>query len=73
MQKEEWLNARNKGKQEIANCLFKYYKEKGGKGTTDEFVMILQLANFEEMVGQLDREFEVVRVYNKEGNLIKVQ
>lgn len=70
MTKENWINALKSGDQEVVNFLFKYYKNKGGKGTPQQFSQMFPFLNMENTVSKLNAEFEVTVLVSKEGLVI---
>jgi len=67
--KEKYINNLNNGRLDIITA-FEYYKSKGGKADIELFQ---QLVNFDtqSIIDTLNVEFEVVKVEDKNGKIIK--
>lgn len=70
MRKEDWLKALKIGDQGLIDFLFRYYKEKGGRGTPQQFVQMYPFLNIENIVSKLNVEFEVQVLMSKDGKVI---
>ncbi len=72
MEIDKYISMRNSGKYEIG-WFYKYYLENGGgKINIQDFQNLFGMADFEEVMNFLDREFKLTRVYNENNELIRV-
>lgn len=70
--KHEYISMRNKNQFDI-NWFYKYFLENGGaKIDLNSFSNLFALQKFETVIEWLDYKFNLTRLYNKEGNLIKI-
>ena len=69
--KEKYIKMRN-GKVLDYQLLYTYATERGMTLDPNKFMNGIQFVDINEIIEQLDREFELTRLYDKEGNFIKV-
>lgn len=70
--KQEYISMRNKNQFDI-NWFYKYFLENGGtRIDLNSFSNLFALQRIETIVDYLDSKFELTRLYDKEGNLIKI-
>lgn len=69
----EYIKMRNSGKYNI-NWFYEYYISKGGKSIDiSKFSMVFNTGNLDGILSDLDREFNLVSLYDNSGTkLIKV-
>jgi hypothetical protein len=75
--KQEYIKMRNSGKIDT-NWLYAYYKQHKGMADYPLFFQILlsantnpKVPNVEEIISNLDKEYSLNLLFNKEGQLIK--
>ena len=69
--KEAYIKMRN-GKVLDMQLLYTYASGKGMTLDPQMFVQGIQFVDIAEVLDNLDREFELTRLYDKQGNFIKV-
>ena len=69
--KEKYIKMRN-GKVLDYQLLYTYATERGMTLDPNKFMNGIQFVDINEIIEQLDREFELTRLYDKDGNFIKV-
>lgn len=67
--KEQYIKMRNKNQFDI-NWFYSYYLEKGGKAEFNVFMMLFKLDN--QILANIDREYGLNVLEDKDGNFIKV-
>lgn len=73
MEREDWVKSLSQGDRGIINFAFRYYKEKGGTVSPQDFSRILlPFLNIEYFVSDMNAKFEITTLYTKEGKLIKI-
>ena len=69
--KEEYIRMRNSGQYNI-EWFHKYYRSKGGKDVPlQTFHMVFQTANLDQVLERIDKEYELIILYDVQGKLIK--
>ena len=69
--KEEYIRMRNIGQYNI-EWFHKYYRSKGGKDVPlQTFHMVFQTANLDQVLERIDKEYELIILYDVQGKLIK--
>lgn len=69
--KEEYIRMRNSGQYNI-DWFHKYYRSKGGKDIPlQTFHMVFQTANLDQVLERIDKEYELIILYDVQGKLIK--
>ena len=69
--REAYIKMRN-SKAVDFQLLYTYATDKGMTLDPNMFMNGIQFVDINEIIDNLDREFELVRLYDKEGNFIKV-
>lgn len=69
--KEEYIKMRN-NKTVNFQLLYTYAVDRGMTLDPQMFMNGIQFVDVNEIIENLDREFELMRLYDKEGNFIKV-
>jgi hypothetical protein len=69
--KEAYIKMRN-SKTVDFQLLYTYATDKGMTLDPNMFMNGIQFVNINEIIDNLDREFELTRLYDKEGNFIKI-
>jgi hypothetical protein len=69
--KEAYIKMRN-GKVLDYQLLYTYATERGMTLDPNMFMNGIQFVDINEIIDNLDREFELTRLYDKEGNFIKI-
>jgi hypothetical protein len=69
--KEEYIKMRN-SKTVNFQLLYTYATDRGMTLDPNMFMNGIQFVDVNEIIENLDREFELVRLYDKEGNFIKI-
>jgi hypothetical protein len=69
--KEAYIKMRN-GKVLDYQLLYTYATDKGMTLDPNKFMNGIQFVDINEIIENLDREFELTRLYDKDGNFIKV-
>jgi hypothetical protein len=69
--KEAYIKMRN-GKVLDYQLLYTYATERGMTLDPNKFMHGVQFVDINEIIENLDREFELTRLYDKEGNFIKI-
>ena len=67
--KEEYIKMRNSSQFDVG-WFYRYYKDKGGNSDFNVFQVLFSLN--EDMLKDLDKEFELTTLMDKDGKLIKV-
>lgn len=69
--KEEYIKMRNSG---VVNwqLLYTYATERGMTLDPQAFVQGVQFVDVNQVIDQIDHEYELTVLYNKEGKLIKI-
>jgi hypothetical protein len=69
--KEAYIKMRN-GKVLDYQLLYTYATDKGMTLDPNKFMNGIQFVDINEIIENLDREFELTRLYDKDGNFIKI-
>jgi hypothetical protein len=69
--KEAYIKMRN-SKVLDYQLLYTYATDKGMTLDPNKFMNGIQFVDINEIIDNLDREFELTRLYDKDGNFIKV-
>ena len=69
--KEAYIKMRN-GKVLDYQLLYTYATDRGMTLDPNMFMNGIQFVDVNEIIDNLDREFELTRVYDKQGNFIKI-
>jgi len=69
--KEAYIKMRN-GKVLDYQLLYTYAVDRGMTLDPNMFMNGIQFIDINEIIDNLDREFELTRLYDKEGNFIKI-
>ena len=69
--KEKYIKMRN-GKVLDYQLLYTYATDKGMTLDPNMFMNGIQFVDINEIIENLDREFELTRLYDKDGNFIKI-
>lgn len=69
--REEYIKMRN-SKTVNFQLLYTYAVDRGMTLDPNMFMNGIQFVDVNEIIENLDREFELVRLYDKEGNFIKI-
>ena len=69
--KDSYKKMRNSGNYDI-NWFHKYYTDKKGAMDINTFQMVFNYGNLDMIVEHLDKEFNLVKVEDNNGKLIKV-
>ena len=69
--KEAYIKMRN-GKVLDYQLLYTYATDRGMTLDPNMFMNGIQFVDVNEIIDNLDREFELTRLYDKEGNFIKI-
>lgn len=69
--KEAYIKMRN-GKVADYQLLYTYAIENGMTLDPAQFVQGIQFCDINEIIDELDRKFELTRLYDKQGNFIKI-
>jgi hypothetical protein len=69
--KEAYIKMRN-GKVLDYQLLYTYATDKGMTLDPNKFMNGIQFVDINEIIDNLDREFELTRLYDKDGNFIKI-
>ena len=69
--REEYIKMRN-SKTVNFQLLYTYAVDRGMTLDPNMFMNGIQFVDVNEIIENLDREFELMRLYDKEGNFIKV-
>jgi hypothetical protein len=69
--KKAYIKMRN-GKVLDYQLLYTYATDKGMTLDPNKFMNGIQFVDINEIIDNLDREFELTRLYDKDGNFIKI-
>jgi hypothetical protein len=70
--KEKYIKMRNSGKYDL-QWFYDYYRQNSTDNTDiNTFGMVFNSVNLDNILEHIDRKFELVRVYDKNNNFIKV-
>ena len=69
--KEQYIKMRNSNQLDVG-LLYTYAREQGLDLPPDQFSVAMQFANPSEIIEYLDHKFELILLYGKDGNFIKV-
>ena len=70
--KQEYIKMRNSGKYNI-NWFYRYFIENGGqKINLDVFNQVFNMGNFNDVLRNLDSKFNLSKLEDNKGNLIKI-
>lgn len=69
--KEQYIKLRNSGKLNW-EMLYTYAVDRGMTMNPQMFMYGAQFLNMEQVIEQLDSEFELTRLHGKDGNFIKI-
>ncbi len=69
--REKYIKMRN-GKVLDYQLLYTYATDRGMTLDPNMFMNGIQFVDVNEIIDNLDREFELTRLYDKEGNFIKI-
>ena len=69
--KEQYINMRNRKVIDLS-VLYTLAQQKGMKLTPEQFSVGMQFMNVNRLIENLDSEFEVTRLYNKNDQFIKI-
>ena len=69
--REAYIKMRN-GKVLDYQLLYTYATDRGMTLDPNMFMNGIQFVDVNEIIDNLDREFELIRLYDKEGNFIKI-
>jgi len=68
---EKYIEMRNKNIVDL-DLLYTYASDKGMSLSQHRFMVGSQFLNYQEVLESMDKEFNLTRVYDKDGNFIKV-
>lgn len=69
---QEYIRMRNSGQYKI-EWFHKYYRSKGGRDIPlQDFHMVFQTANLDQVLERIDKEFELTSLYDVQGKLKKI-
>lgn len=68
--KEQYIKMRNSGKVDI-NWMYSYYKSYNGVLDYPNFFAMMHRFNIQEILSNLDKEYGLTLLIDKENNLIK--
>ena len=69
--KEEYINMRNRKVIDLS-VLYTFARDQGMTLSFDQFTIGAQFLNFDVLMEDLDRKFNLTRLYDKNDNFIKV-
>jgi hypothetical protein len=69
--KEQYINMRNRKIIDLS-VLYTFAREQGMTLSFDQFTVGAQFLNFDVLMENLDRKFNLTRLYDKNDNFIKV-
>lgn len=69
--KDEYIKMRN-SKTVNFQLLYTYATDRGMTLDPNKFMNGIQFVDINEIIDNLDREFELTRLYDKDGNFIKI-
>jgi len=69
--KEQYIKMRNEHRIDAA-VLYTFAREQGFDGDTMAFMTAMQFMDINEMLGAIDRKFELTLLFDKNNNFIKV-
>lgn len=69
--KERYINMRNRKVIDLS-VLYTFAREQGMTLSFDQFTIGAQFLNFDVLMEDLDRKFNLTRLYDKNDNFIKV-
>lgn len=69
--KEQYINMRNRRVIDLS-VLYTFAREQGMTLSFDQFTVGAQFLNFDVLMEDLDRKFNLTRLYDKNDNFIKV-
>jgi len=70
--KEKYIKMRNSGKYDLQWFYEHYRQNSTDKTDINTFGMIFNSVNLDNILEHIDRKFELVRIYDKNNNFIKV-
>lgn len=69
---DRYIKMRNSGQYNL-EWFYEYYNSKGGKEIDiSKFNMVFNMANLNQILEDLDKEFNLTQVLDRKGKLIKV-
>lgn len=69
--KEQYINMRNRKVIDLS-VLYTFARDQGMTLSFDQFTIGAQFLNFDALMEDLDRKFNLTRLYDKNDNFIKV-
>jgi hypothetical protein len=69
--KDAYIRMRNRNQIDY-DLLYTYAQERGMKLTPEQFSVGMQFMNINRLIEDLDSEFEVTRLYDKNDNFLKI-
>ena len=70
--KEKYIKMRNSGRYDLQWFYDYYIQNSGDRIDINKFGMVFNSVNLENILEHIDRKLELVRIYDKNNNFIKV-